>query len=265
MKRKKVTNKQPATSAKSSQPAAGTSEPSSIVTVWAKARKRMKHALRSAGRDPAEAAAIVARMMAARQGKAADELAVYDEIKPVYVGLVQDGREEFESDLVALCAEKALVHLRAEDAAGAIREYDQVITIQERWVKQHSHPHLAAGLAKSYIDKAIAISIAGDNQGAAALYDQAIAILESLVHKEGRREMLNDLACAYNGRGAMVRLDNHSDAIALYDQAIEVWERLVRKDGRLEFGSNLAMAYSNKAAVLGDLNDDRVRSGSTIR
>src|ERR1035441_715690 len=169
MKRKKVTNKQQATSAKSSQPAAGTSEPSSIATAWAKARERMEQALRSAGRDPAEAAVIVARMKAARQGKAADELAVYDEIKPVYVGLVQNGREEFESDLVALCAEKALVHLRAEDASGAIREYDQVITIKERWVKQHTRPDLAAGLAQSYINKAIAIRIAGDNQGAAAL------------------------------------------------------------------------------------------------
>ena len=76
MKRKKVTHKQQATSAKSSQPAAGTSEPGAIVTAWSKARERLEQALRSAGRDPAEAAVIVARMKAARQGKAADELAV---------------------------------------------------------------------------------------------------------------------------------------------------------------------------------------------
>jgi hypothetical protein len=57
LKRKKVTDKQQATSAKSSQPAAGTSEPGAIVTAWAKARERLEQALRSAGRDPAEAAA----------------------------------------------------------------------------------------------------------------------------------------------------------------------------------------------------------------
>ena len=119
-------------------------ELSARCAAWERARERLGQALRAAGRDQAEAAAIVARLKAARQGKPADELAVYDEVKGLYAGLVQDGRKEFESDLVALCGEKALVHMRAGDAPGAIQEYNQAIAIQERLIKQESRRDLIA-------------------------------------------------------------------------------------------------------------------------
>ena len=132
MERKKVTGKQYVTRAELLDFNARVCELSARCAAWEKARERLGQALRAAGRDQAEAAAIVARLKAARQGKPADELAVYDEVKGLYAGLVRDGRKEFESDLVALCGEKALVHMRAGDAPGAIQEYNQAIAIQER-------------------------------------------------------------------------------------------------------------------------------------
>jgi len=194
MKRNRVTGKLQAASAKSSQAAGKTSEMNAIDPGWASARKRLEQALMASGRDPAEATKIVARMKAAREGTTADELAVYEEIMPVYDGLVRDGREEFESDLGSLCAGKAWVHIRAGDAAGAIAEFDREVAIRERLVKRQNDRDLPPALAEAYAGKAAALGLSGDKQGAVAFYDLAISSFESLIQQEGRRELL-DRAC----------------------------------------------------------------------
>jgi hypothetical protein len=69
---------------------------------WEKAEARLKPALRAAGRNPAEAATIVARMQATGQRRPADALPIYDEVMGLYAGLVAGGRKEFEDDLLTL-------------------------------------------------------------------------------------------------------------------------------------------------------------------
>lgn len=176
MERKKVTGEQYVTRAELLDFNARVCEPSARCVARERARERLEQALRAAGRDQAEAAAIVARLKAARQGKPADELAVYDEVKGLCEGLVRDGRKESESDLVALCGEKALIHIRAGDAPGAIQEYNQAIAIQERLIKQESRRDLVIGLAGYYISIANVVGALGGNRGTVLLRGQWIAI-----------------------------------------------------------------------------------------
>jgi tetratricopeptide (TPR) repeat protein len=176
-------------------------------TEWTDPKVWLEKALRAAGRDPAEAVAIVLRRGATRRGELVAEIAIYADAKRLYERLVRDGRRELEIDLVALCMEKALVHLTASDGSGALQECDQTITILERLVNQEGRRELTNNLAHVYTNKAVIVSALGDNRGAVALYDQAIAIRERLVNQEGRRELAGDLAQVVGYRGvALVRL-----------------------------------------------------------
>jgi tetratricopeptide (TPR) repeat protein len=161
---------------------------------WNDPQLWLERALQAAGRDPAEAGAIVTRRGVTRRGELVAELAVYDEAKRLYERLVRDGRKELEEDLARLCTDKALVHATAADSSGLIREHDQAIAIRERLVNQEGRRELANDLARAYFSKANALSDLGEHRAAVALYDQAIAIRERLVNQEGRRDLVDDLA-----------------------------------------------------------------------
>jgi serine/threonine protein kinase/tetratricopeptide (TPR) repeat protein len=227
-------------------------------TVWTDPKVWLEKALRAAGRDPAEAVVIVSRRGATRRGELVADIAVYDEAKRLYEGLVKDGRNELETDLAKLCMEKALVHSTAADGTGALCEYDQAIAIRERLVNHEGHRELANQLASAYISKARELCARGDNQGAVALYDQAIAIRERLVNQKNHRELANDLASVYIGKAIAVNaLGDNRGAVALYDQAIAIRERLVNQEGRSELANDLAAAYINKANSVQVLGDNR--------
>jgi serine/threonine protein kinase/tetratricopeptide (TPR) repeat protein len=227
-------------------------------TEWTDPKVWLEKALRAAGRDPAEAVAIVLRRGATRRGELVAEIAIYADAKRLYERLVRDGRRELEIDLVALCMEKALVHLTASDGSGALQECDQTITILERLVNQEGRRELTNNLAHVYTNKAVIVSALGDNRGAVALYDQAIAIMERLVNQEGRRELAYDLAMNYmNKANALLALGNNREAVVLYDQAITIWERLVNQEGRRELANELARIYCNKALAVSALGDNR--------
>ncbi|MFA7175003.1 MAG: serine/threonine-protein kinase, partial [Kiritimatiellia bacterium] len=225
---------------------------------WKDPQVWLEKGLRAAGRDPAEAAAMLSRRGVTRRGELVAELAVYDEAKRLYQQLVRDGRKELECDLAVLCSDKALIHRVAADGHGALGEYDQAIAIRERLVNQEGRRELADLLATVYTNKAIAVSALGDKRGAMALYDQAIAIRERLVNLEGRRELANDLAMVYmNKASAVSALGDNRGAVALYDQAIAIRERLVNQEGRRELANDLATVYINKANAVSALGDNR--------
>ena len=115
--------------------------------VWKDPQEWLEKALRAAGRDPAEAAAMVAKRGVTRQGELVAEMAVYDEAKRLYLQLVRGGQKELERDLAILCWHKALVHRTAADLHGALQEYDQAIAIRERLVNQEGRRELANDLA----------------------------------------------------------------------------------------------------------------------
>ncbi len=82
----------------------------------------------------------------------------------------------------------------------------------------------------------------------------AIELYEALVHKEGRRELRNDLASAYNNRGnALGDLGQLDAAVADLGKAIEIREALVHKEGRRELRNDLASVYNNRGVALDDL------------
>ncbi len=225
---------------------------------WADPQVWLEKGLRAAGRDPAEAAALLSRRGVTRRGELVAEMAVYDEAKRLYQQLVQDGRKELESDLAELCSDKALIHQAAADGHGALGEYDQAIALRERLVNLEGRRELATRLAMVYMNKATAVNALGDKRGAVALYAQAITIWERLVNQEGRRELATRLAMVYMNKATVVRdLGDKSGAVALYDQAIAICERLVNLEGRREPATRLAMVYMNKAAAVSDLGDKR--------
>jgi len=224
---------------------------------WADPQEWLEKGLRAAGRDPAEAAAMLSWRGITRRGELVAELAVYDVAKRLYQQLVRDGRNELKSDLAELCLNKALVHQVAADGHGALGEYDQAIAIRERLVNQEGRHELADDLAYVYMNKAVAVSALGDNCGAVALFDQAIAIWERLVNLEGRRELAYLLAKAYmNKASAIGGLGDNLGAVALYDQAIAIRERLVNQEGHRELAADLAMGYMNKAVAVSALSDN---------
>ena len=225
---------------------------------WPDPRKWLERALRLAGHDPGEAAAMVAQRGATRRGELVADVAAYDEAKRLYMGLVREGRKELEGDLAALCMDKALVHITAADEHGTIQEYDQAIAILERLVNREGNRELANDLALAYMNKAVTVSDLGDKCASVALYDQAIAIRERLVNQEGHHELANDLATAYMNRAnAMSDLGDNYGAVALFDQAISILGQLVNQEGRRELAHGLATAYMNKGNVVGVLGDKR--------
>jgi tetratricopeptide (TPR) repeat protein len=224
-------------------------------------------ALRAAGRDPAEAVAMVDGRGITRQGKLVAEIAVYEDAKQLYCALVRDGRKTLEQDLAKLCCDKAVVHETAADVHGALQEYDQAIAIRERLVNQEGRSELANDLAALYMNKANALGghkhptawALGDTRRVVALYDQALAIRERLVNQEGRWELADALATTYASKAAALRaLGETRGAVALYDQALAIRERLVNQEGRWELANyGLGGLYASKAAALKDLGDTR--------
>jgi tetratricopeptide (TPR) repeat protein len=230
---------------------------------WTDPSVWLEKGLRAQGRDPAEAAAIISRRGATRQGKLVADIAVYDEAKQLYLRLVHDGHKELESDLAALCLNKAYVHQTAADAHGAIGEYDQAIAIWERLVNQDGRGELANDLASAFMGKASAVSDLGDICSAVTLCDQAIAIRDRLVNQEGRVELANDLASALMGKANTVRaLGDIRSAVTLCDQAIAIRDRLVNQEGRVELANDLASALMGKANTVRALGD--IRSAVTL-
>ena len=225
---------------------------------WRDPREWLEKALRTAGRDPAEAAAMLGQRGATRRGELVAEMAAYDEAKRLHTCLIKEGHKELETDLATICMEKALVHETVADLHGAIQEYDQAIAIWERLVNLEGRRELANALARAYGNKALEVSVLGDNRGAVALYDQVIDIFGRLVNQEGRSELANDLAMAYMNKATEVGvLGDNRAAVSLYDRAIAIWERLVNREGRRELDNDLARAYGNKARAVSALGDNR--------
>jgi tetratricopeptide (TPR) repeat protein len=225
---------------------------------WKNAEAKLKRALRAAGRNPAEAATITARMQAAAQRRPADALPIYDEVMGLYAGLVAGGRKEFEDDLLALFEEKARTQMDAGDAAGASQEYDRAIELLEKRADGNSRGQPTEALARVCFDKALALHALDDPRGAAALYDRAIAIRQELVNQQGRRSLLSELANAYTGKGVMVlNMGDKAGALALYDQAIAILDPLVFKKHRHDLAEDWSGVCRNKADVLSDLGDSK--------
>ena len=224
---------------------------------WIDPRKWLEQAWRAEGKDPAEVVALVSKFGGSRRGELVADLAMYDEARRVVERLVEGGRKELEAGFAALCIDKAFVHEMADDAPGALREYDRAIEIYERLTYREGRRELANRLALAYLNKANAVKALGDLRAAVGLQDRAIEIRERLVHQEGQPELANDLALIYlNKANAVSSLGDTRAALGLYDRAVEIWERLVNQEGRRELASDLAMAYQNKAVTVGGLGDN---------
>jgi tetratricopeptide (TPR) repeat protein len=215
---------------------------------WDDPREWLIKALQAEGRDPAEADSLLPPRTGPRQAQVIADLAAYEAARQIYENLSAGGREDVESDLAMLCAEKALVHLSVDDMPGALTLYDRAIALYRRLVDQEGRRDLAEYLAWAYANRALALRQLGDLPGAAALCDRAIALYRRLVDQEGRRDLANSLAGAcINKAVALEELGDPGGALALFDQAINILQRLVEQERRGELAGDLARAELNRA------------------
>jgi len=84
----------------------------------------------------------------------------------------------------------------------------------------------------------------------------AIRIYERLIRREGRKELRNDLAMAYNNRGLALRgQGNLTAAVADFARAVEIYETLVSKQKRKDLRNELAVTYNSRGAAFADQGD----------
>src|SRR5438876_2270828 len=84
---------------------------------WRDPREWLERALQAEGRDPAEAAEIVARQGSSRRGQLVADVATYDEARRMYERLIRGRRKDLENDLATLCSDAAFVHETADDSS----------------------------------------------------------------------------------------------------------------------------------------------------
>lgn len=217
----------------------------------------LKEALRLDGRDPDEAEALVLARTGSRKAQVIADLAAYEEALSIYERLLAAGRNGLAEDLARLCAEKALVHVSADDLPGALRAQDRAIALYKRLVDEDGRTDLTRELARAHENKALAVETTGDGRAALALYDQALDLYERLVDEQGRTELRGELAAAYvNKATAVGDLGDERSAVELYDRAIAIQEHLVQEEGREDVAYALSQTYVNKAMALAILGDD---------
>jgi hypothetical protein len=85
-----------------------------MAAAWANPKEWLQKALRAAGRDPTEAAAIMAQLADVLRAEIVVKLAAYEEAKRLYAPMVRDGRKDLEIDLalVPFCRASAVFCLR---------------------------------------------------------------------------------------------------------------------------------------------------------
>jgi len=225
---------------------------------WTDPLEWLERALREEGRDPAEAAEIVARQASSRRGQLVADVAAYDAARHLYERLVKGGRKDLEIDLATLYHDAAFVHETADDSSGALALHDRAIEILDRLVNVEGRRELADGLASLYSYKANAVAQLGDNRVAVDLYERATKILDRLVNLEGRHELAKNLAYLYTSTAnAVGNLGDNRRAVGLHDRAIEILDRLINVEGRSDLADGLATIYMNKANAVGKLGDNQ--------
>jgi serine/threonine protein kinase len=169
--------------------------------------------------------------------------------------LHDDGGQGLAEELATAYMNNGSVLSSQGNNAGAIKFYDCAIEIREGLLNQ-GHEAATDGLAKSYINKAIAFKALGDLHRAAELHDRGTKMLEQLVNQDGRWELVDDLANSYMNQAIVIRgLGDNRGAVSFYDRAIDLYERQSSQGERWEPENLLAAAYMNKANALSALQD----------
>ncbi len=212
-------------------------------------------ALQAAGRDPAEAEALLAQRAASSRGQAIARLACYEESYRILQSLVAGGRDELQSMLAGVCFEKVNAHLDAEDIPGALGCLDVAIALFENLVRQQDRRDVwVNSLAKCYANKALLRARSGDVAGALSLAERGIELLEQL---RDQADSLPDLAHAWAIKANLLsHLGDRRATVQSYDRALGLYERLVEQGRRQEFEPQWAKACVDKALALSQCGEN---------
>jgi tetratricopeptide (TPR) repeat protein len=222
-------------------------------------REWLLRAFREAGRNPAEAEALLPVRIGSRAAQVVGDLAVYEEAVHVFVRLVSAGRKDLEPVLAELLSHKALVHRHADDIPGALTLYDRCTELYQRLVHLEGHAELAGSLAAVHQAKAEAL---GNRPEALTVYDAAIALRRRLAEQDGRPNRAGELALAYLGKArAVADLGDAREAATLYDRVVALLEPLADRPDAVGLANLLGRAYLGKARAVADLGEPRTAAG----
>lgn len=222
---------------------------------WAPPRTWLMRALQAAGRDPAEALAVLPVPARTRAAQAVADLRPYEQAFRILERLRGAGQPELAADVARLCLDKALVHAAAGDHPGALRQHDHAIRALRPLIDgQATSPVVAELLARACLAKGNCCAELGDGKAAVTLYDRVVQIHERLFGVQERQADADLPAMALmNQANALARMGRPGDALPIYTRASGVYERLLGEAGRLELVAALARLHLNRGNALADL------------
>ena len=207
----------------------------------------LKRALKEDGREPTDAAEIVAHLAISRRGQLVADMAVYDEARRIYERLITEGRKGLELALAGLCDNAAYVHLTADDTSGSSALYSRAIELNEQLINIEGQSDIAKSLAMRYCNKAVADISSGDKASALLLFNKAISLLKQLVNDDDDCELAYNLSMAYRNKANLDEaMGDNILATELSHEAILILERLVNEKKLTKYSHDLAMCYFTK-------------------
>ena len=100
------------------------------------------------------------------------------------------------------------------------------------------------------MNKAVAVMELRDSRSALVLYDRAIEIYERLVHREGRRELVGNLAFVKANRaGTLIHLGEVATGVKEGRETAEVLRAEVARTGRADLQQQLVWLTDKLDAV----------------
>lgn len=229
---------------------------------------------------------IQCQLISAYSRKGADvaDLVIYEEAERLFTKSIANGCSRTTGLLACFYMHKADIYASLKDFAGALKAYDQSISIFKHLIatdSRHEFFYLwfLAGVlackasliksmgdlygALSLYDESITIhqrlmdqEINGDMPDARMIYDENIMIYQQLVDPDGKWDLPCDLAMVFMNKGTTVQsIGDLAGAIGLFSQSIEIYQRLQENGPRVDLDDKLATSLLNKAGALYEMGE----------
>jgi tetratricopeptide (TPR) repeat protein len=207
--------------------------------------KHLMPAAPSRSRPAGNASRMVADLSAFEEG--------YDKLKQ----LLEAGHQEVRPVLAGLCLQKAMVHCKADDFAGALDLYEYVIDLTDELVCRLGHCELTGLLANACMNQGVTLSSQGNEAAAIVSYDRAIRTCRTA---QTPGDALGVAACLakslLNKGNSLLRLGRYAQAVRLFGQAARWADQLRNYIPPDQLGLLLCKAYMNQATAAHFLGRD---------
>lgn len=224
---------------------------------WTNPRDWLLAALREHGLGRPSLASMPPPIQGGTTSKTMADLAIFDEAYRLFKRMLSAGRGEVKASLAELCLQKALVHCKANDLAGAISLQDEAIHLVDELVNhQGCHEH-AGLLARSLMNKGVTLSNQGDDRAAIVSYDRSILTCRRAQTPRDRFGVMEPLAKSLlNKANSLMRLGRYRKALGFHESAVRTARQLEGVNKQPGMVLLLVKALMNQATALHFLGRD---------